>query len=172
MFYLNTFLFFSILGYTYETIFHFLEHKMRENILFGPWMPIYGFGILCIELIHKILTKLKINGKKKLLYCFILSVIFLTIIEEIGGLIILYFFQTSFWNYESIPLSIGPYINILVSLIWGVLGLFLEYIIYPLVTPWLKKIPKWVSILLFLLLLLDNIWSFFNKCTAFMWFIP
>jgi uncharacterized membrane protein len=171
MFYINTFLFFSILGWSYETIFHFLEHKMRNNILLGPWMPIYGFGMLIIEFLNLLLKKLKIKGKKKLIYCFILSVIIITILEELGGLYIEYFYQTSFWNYEAFPFSIGPYINILVSLIWGLSGLFLEYVIYPLVTPWLKKIPKWVSITLLFLLLIDNIWSFFNKSTALMWFI-
>ena len=171
MFYLNTFLFFSIIGWSYETLFHFLEHKMRDNILFGPWMPIYGFGLLSIELINRFLKKLKINGKKRLMYCFVLSIILLTILEEVGGILIEFFFHTSFWNYESIPLSMGPYVNILVSIIWGILGMILEYIIYPLITPWLKKIPKWVSYTLLLFLIFDNIWSFFYKSRAFMWFI-
>ena len=149
MFYFNSFFIFSILGWSYETVFHFLEHKTRKNLLFGPWMPIYGFGILTIEFIDKLLKKLKVSGKKKILYCYIISVIALTLLEEIGGLLVQFLFHTSFWNYESIPLSIGPYINIFISLIWGFFGLLIEYILYPLLTPFIKKIPSWVSIFLF-----------------------
>lgn len=179
MFYLNSFLIFSILGWCYEMTFHCLEGKIRQNILFGPWMPIYGFGILLVELIYQSLKKLKINGKKRLVYTFLLSVFLLTCLEEIGGLLIEIIFHTSFWNYESLPLSIGPYINIFISLLWGILGLIFIYIIEPILTPWIKKIPKSVSIILFLLFLLDNIISiflksnigFFNKSFTFMWFI-
>ncbi len=171
MFYLNSFLIFSILGWCYEFIFHLFEHKIRDNILVGPWMPIYGFGILIIELTNNLLKKIKINGKKRLILCFFISTIILTLLEEIGGILIQYFYNTSFWNYESIPMSIGPYINILVSLVWGFFGLLIEYFIYPLLTPWIKKIPKWVSIIIFSLFLIDNIWSFFNKSITFMRFI-
>lgn len=168
MFYLNTFLIFAIFGWSYESICHFLEHKTCKNLLLGPWMPIYGFGILIMELIDKSLHKLKITGKKKIIFCYIISVITLTLLELLGGLLVQYFFHTSFWNYEAIPLSIGPYINIFISLLWGLFGLLIEYIVFPLLTPWIKKIPKWVSILIFVCFLIDNIWCFLNKSFTFM----
>lgn len=179
MFYLNSFFLFSIIGWCYETIFHLIEGKTKQNILFGPWMPIYGLGILLIELVHKSLKKLKINGKKRILYNFLISTILLTLLEGIGGFLIEFFFSTSFWNYSSLPLSIGPYMNLFVSIIWGLLGILINYIIYPLLTPWIKKIPKWVSITCFIIFLLDHIINvflklnicFLNKSFTFMRFI-
>lgn len=166
MFYINTFFLFSILGYCYEMILHFLEHHLRTQILMGPWMPIYGIGILITELLNHILSK-KYQKWKKVILCFFCSIILLTLLEELGGILIEKIFCTKFWNYENIPLSIGPYINILVSFVWGFLAMILEYILLPIFTPFLKKIPKWVSILLILLLSIDLLINGHNQSCLF-----
>ncbi len=166
MFFINTFFFFSILGYIYEMILHFLEHNIRNQILIGPWMPIYGIGIIITELLNRFLSRRQ-KGFKKIIYCFFFSIIILTILEELGGLLIEKMFCTKFWNYESIPLSIGPYINILISILWGFFAMILEYVVLPITSPFLKKIPKWVSILCIILLLIDNIINIYNKSCLF-----
>lgn len=162
MFYINLFLFSSILGFSYETIFRLIHHYSTYNLLLGPWMPIYGFGILIVEGIDKTLNFFQIKGKKKVFLNLLLSVFFITILEWIGGILVEKLFSTSFWNYESIPLHIGPYISILISIIWGIMAMFLEYFFTPICTPLLKKIPNWISFLLLLLLLLDHICLIFR----------
>lgn len=166
MFYINTFFLFSIFGYTYEMILHILEHNVRTQILIGPWMPIYGIGILITELFNYLLSK-KYQKWKKIFFCFLLSIILLTILEELGGLLIDKVFCTKFWNYENIPLAIGPYVNLLVSIFWGIFAMILEYILLPIFTPLLKKIPKWVSIVLMIFLLLDIIINSYTKSCIF-----
>lgn len=157
MIYFNIFLLFSILGYSYELIIRITRNLSTSNLLMGPWMPIYGLGILLIFCIDKFLNKWKLKGKKKVILCFILSVLLLTLLEEMGGILVEKLFHTSYWNYESIPLHIGPYINIIVSIVWGLFAIFIQYIILPLLIPWIKKIPHWVSYFLFILITLDHI---------------
>lgn len=178
MFYFNTFMIFSILGWLFEWILHFILKNAKQNILMGPWMPIYGIGLLLTDFLNTTLSK-KYRGKKKVIYCFLYSLFLLTILEEIGGILIQFFFSTSYWNYESIPLSIGPYINILISIIWALMAIMLEYIVFPILSPFLKKIPRWVSIAIGIIFILDNFFGFlrnlklhiFNKSLTFMRFI-
>ena len=92
MFYLNSFLLFSILGYLGELSLSLLAHQTKETLLIGPWMPIYGLGLLIVHAIHKKLTQYKLS-KKKELFCFLLSVISLTLLEELGGLITATFYN-------------------------------------------------------------------------------
>jgi len=163
MFYFNIFWIFAILGYFEEMLIAYFFAQTKRTLLLGPWMPIYGFGILIVEFINQFGNKLKLRGFKKIIFCFIFSTILLTLLELIGGILVELFFHTSFWNYEAIPLSIGPYINILISILWGLGAIIIEYIILPFLTPWIKKIPKWVSYLILILMTIDHLICFSTK---------
>lgn len=158
MYYLNIFLFFSIFGYTYETILRIILHSTQDYLLIGPWMPIYGFGILISEFLNSFLNKLKLKRWKKILLFFLINFFLLTIIEEIGGILVEKIFHTSFWNYEYLPLNIGPYINIFVSLLWSFSSVIMIYIILPIISKLIKKTPKIITYLLLFLLIIDHIY--------------
>lgn len=157
MYYLNIFLIFSILGYSYETILRILLNSTQNYLLIGPWMPIYGFGILISELLNKFLNKFQLKRWKKIIFFFLLNLIILTIIEEIGGLLVEKIFHTSFWNYEYLPLHIGPYINVFVSILWSFSATIIEYIFLPIINPWMKKIAKGISYTTLILLIIDHL---------------
>ncbi len=163
MFYSNLFLIFSIFGYLYEMAIRLMNHYSTHNLLLGPWMPIYGIGIVIIELINQFLNQFKIKGFKKLIYCFLISIFILTILEWIGGILVLKLFSTSFWNYENIPFHIGKYVNVLVSILWGILSLFIEYIIIPILKPFIQKIPKGITILIISFILLDHLYLIITR---------
>lgn len=157
---LAAFIFFSIVGFSGEYLGSLIMNHKKETLLLGPWMPIYGLGFLFVHIIHQFLKKKNITKKKELILCYIISVLGITICEEIGGLLTYHFFHKNYWDYTSLPLSIGPYINVFVSLGWGVLALIIEYLIYPKVKPFLQKIPKSITTILFILFLLDNLICF------------
>lgn len=158
MYYSNLFLFFSIFGYLYEMLIRILNNFSKTNLLLGPWMPIYGIGIVLVELINQFLNQMKIQGKKKVILCFFLSFFSLTILEWVGGLLVEKLFFKSFWNYENIPFHIGKYINVLVSLLWGFLSIFIEYVLIPILSPMIKKIPKGITWLFLILIMMDHIY--------------
>ena len=73
-------------------------------------MPIYGIDILITELFNYLLSK-KYQKWKKIFFCFLLSIILLTILEELGGLLIDKVFVLNFGTMMSIYLylSFGEY---------------------------------------------------------------
>ena len=46
--YINIFIIFSILGFLSEFIISLCMHEQKQTLLIGPWMPIYGLGILLV----------------------------------------------------------------------------------------------------------------------------
>ena len=47
------FVFSAFVGYIYEVIFYYFDMGkiINRGTTFGPWIPIYGFGILFITLV-------------------------------------------------------------------------------------------------------------------------
>ena len=157
---LNAFLFFSILGFSGEYLGSLILNHQKETLLLGPWMPIYGLGFLFVHATHQFLKCKNLAKKKELIFCYIISVLVLSLCEEIGGLLTYHFFQKNYCDYTNLPLSIGPYINVFISLGWGLLALIIEYLVYPKVKPFFQKIPKLLTIIIFILLLLDHLICF------------
>ena len=96
-YYLNNFLFFSILGFIYENIMHLITTgSLTNNPFYVPWMPIYGFGvIIMIFLTRLIFNNLKIKRWQKIILLFISVTVILTIIELIGGYLTEFIFHKS-----------------------------------------------------------------------------
>ena len=50
---------FSIIGWVWEGIYDLLKHGVLANhgVLFGPWLPIYGFGGVFLYLLLNYMCK-------------------------------------------------------------------------------------------------------------------
>lgn len=161
MYYLNYFFLYSIFGYLFETIFLFLKQSSGESgYLFGPWTPVYGLGIILIILISNFVFKnIKKNKFIQSIIIFLWVSTALTIIEWLGGITIEYLFDFTFWDYSNFPLSMGKYVAIEISFIWGTLSLLFIYLLKKPSDKLVKKIPKWVTYTLVILFIIDNILS-------------
>ncbi len=164
--YINVFIIFSILGFLSEFIISLFMHEQKQTLLIGPWMPIYGLGILFVLGIDHLLSK-KLYGKEKIFFCFLLSFFLLTLVEGLGGFLTNFLFQKNFWDYTKLPFSIGMHMNLFISLIWGFISLFICYFILPRIKILLSKIPTWLTFLLSILFFLDNFYSFWKNWTLF-----
>ena len=165
MYYLNTFLLYSILGFLLETIRSFLVNsKFTSGILYGPWTPIYGIGIVIVILISNYLfAHLHLSRWVETFITFIIITIVLTLLEWVGGVLIEKIFHVVFWNYSKEALSIGKYISLSKSLIWGVGSIIFIYVLKPLLETLIKRIPLPVTVILTLLMLSDLIFTFVKK---------
>lgn len=165
MYYLNTFLLYSILGFLLETIRSFLVNsKFTSGILYGPWTPIYGIGIVIVILISNYLfAHLHLSRWVETFITFVIITLILTLLEWIGGILIEKIFHTVFWNYSKEAFSIGKYISLSKSLMWGVGSILFIYVLKPLLEGVIKHIPIPVTIILTLLMLSDFILTFVNK---------
>lgn len=80
-----------------------------------------------------------------------------TILEFLGGILIKEFFNKTLWDYSNFKFNIGKYIALEITLAWGVLSLMFIYIVKPVLERIIKKTPKWISILVFCLMIVDFI---------------
>lgn len=165
MYYLNTFLLYSILGFLLETVRSFLVNsKFTSGILYGPWTPIYGIGIVIVILISNYLfVHLHLSRWAETFITFVIITLILTLLEWIGGILIEKIFHTVFWDYSKEAFSIGKYISLSKSLMWGVGSILFIYVLKPLLEGVIKHIPIPVTIILTLLMLSDFILTFVNK---------
>lgn len=158
MYFLNNFIIYSIVGFIMESTIYKIKDSIRHSgILFGPYTLVYGFGILAILLIYKFLEKKKINKFLKIIILFISFILFLTLIEWIGGNIIYQIFNIDLWDYTKHKFNLGKYVSIPISFCWGFLGLGFIYILKPMSDAVIKIIPKFVTNILFSIILIDSI---------------
>ena len=149
----------SFIGHLIETFIM----KSNSGILLGWWTPIYGIGSIIIILINKYITKLKINKVSKVILLFINCSLILTLIEAIGGYLIEFIFNITFWDYTDYKFNIGKYIAIEMAIIWGLSGIVLIYYIKPLLDKIISKIPKYFTYILIILFTIDVVSTLFIK---------
>ena len=165
MYYLNTFIVYSILGFLLETLRSVITNsKFTSGIMYGPWTPIYGIGIVIVILISNYLfAHLHLSRWIETFITFVIITLILTLLEWVGGILIEKIFHTVFWDYSKEAFSIGKYISLSKSLMWGVGSILFIYVLKPLLEGVIKHIPIPVTIILTLLMLSDFILTFVNK---------
>lgn len=160
MYYINCFWFYSCLGFILEHIlFLIFGHKGDSGILLGPWTYIYGFAYLVINEIYKFVDRRKFKLFLRTVVLFIFCFIILSIFELIGGILIEKIFDIVWWDYSKEKFHIGKFICLKVSLFWGLLSIITLYFVKPIIDKIIKKIPKWLGILIISIMLIDFIVS-------------
>lgn len=156
MYYLNLFFVYSIFGFILESILvQFWNSVFNSGILFGPWTPVYGVGVIVISLIHKWLDKYVKNSILKGVLLFFLSAFILSLIEWSAGMLIEVVFNKVYWSYETMKYNFGHYVTLEIAAIWGIMSIVFMYLIKPLFDKIVKKIPKWLTRVLTILFIID-----------------
>ena len=165
MYLLNCFFTYSILGFLLEGTYTLItSNHFSSGILYGPWTPVYGIGaILTIIISNKIFKNMHKNRKIETVVTFIILSIVLTLIEWIGGILIEKLFNETMWNYQNYKFNIGKYISLEMAIIWGIISIFTIYFIKPVIDKLETKIPKYITIILTILFIIDLIIMLFIK---------
>ena len=131
--------------------------SFNSGILYGWWTPVYGFGVVGMILLGRLIDKIPLEGKRiyKILLTYFISMVVLSVIELVGGYVIEFIFDEVFWNYENHRFNLGPYISLEMANIWGLASIFLLYVLKPITDKIVKKIPKFVTWILILLFIID-----------------
>lgn len=127
-----------LVGFVLETFFHFFKNGEwinKQGLLYGPFKPIYGFGLIFVLLV------MKNYQDKKFMQKFLIGVFLGSAFEYFGSLFQEYIFGTSTWNYSSFNLNIGGRIYLPYCLAWGIIAVFCVDVIYP----WFKKVIQKVN---------------------------
>lgn len=149
------FFIYGFLGWCVEVAFAGFREKrfVNRGFLNGPICPIYGVGIVAVVMMAR-----PFDDNIVLLY--IASVVIVTLIELVTGVAMDKLFHHKWWDYSGKPLSIGGYVCLPFSLVWGVACLFIIKIIHPLferLVNWLPNTVTIVIIILFTALLLSDL---------------
>ena len=159
MYLLNCFFIYSILGFIIEGLFTLIvSGNFSSGILYGPWTPVYGFGaILTIVISKKIFKNMHKSRFVETIVTFIVLTVTLTFIEWLGGILIENLFHETLWNYKDYKYNIGKYIALEMSLVWGIVSIFIIYFVKPIIDKLEKKIPKFITIIFATLFIIDLI---------------
>ncbi len=128
-----------LIGFALETIWHFFKNGSwinKQGLLYGPFKPIYGFGLIFVVLV------MNNYREKKFWQKFIIGVILGSAFEYFGSLFQEYIFGTSTWNYSHFNLNIGGRIYLPYCLAWGIIAVFCVDFLYPLFQKVISKINK------------------------------
>lgn len=164
MYYIKLFFVYSVLGFVFEnTLVKLLASNYESGILFGPWTPVYGLGVLVIVMIYKWLEHHFNREWIKILLLFFISAISLSLLEFIGGKLIENIFGKIFWNYENFKYNIGKYASLETAAIWGIFSLFIIYLIKKPIDKIIKHIPNWLTYVFIVLFVIDGILTLILK---------
>ena len=133
------FIFFAISGWIYEVVYTLWAWHEFENrgFLFGPWLPLYGFaGLILYTLFQRILYKpIRIGRVNIRLLLMFVYICILTTLIELGATYLLELFGIDFrilWDYSERAVQFEGRIALDASLLFGVLGLIIIYLVLPL----------------------------------------
>lgn len=136
----------SIFGWVLEVIYRHLADKDKRwfnpGFCVGPWLPIYGVGLLTAFLMTGLENNYVIDNivLKRLLLFFMTSVC-MTIIELIGGILLLKFFNLRLWDYRDEKFNYKGFICLKFSFFW----MLISAVYYFLIHPHIYGSVKWLS---------------------------
>ncbi len=139
--YFITFFVYAVIGWIYE-LFIFYYHGegwVNRGFLYGPYLPVYGFGaLLLIVLLSKILERKKnsvIIWIRDIIIILCLVFVITTVVEYISHYILDTFFNIKLWDYSKQFLNINGRVCFNASRNFAIGGTLLLFTIQH----WIKK---------------------------------
>ena len=162
MYYFNCFFIYSILGFIAEMLFGYaIGADAESGVLFGPWTPIYGFASILIILIsEKLFKNLHMHRLLETIIVFFVLLVILMLLEGLGGFLIEKIFGITFWDYTDFSFNIGKYISLEMGLLWAIISVFFIYVVRPVLDDFIIKIPKWLTVVIAVLFIVDFVVTF------------
>jgi len=155
------FICFSFIGWIYEVSLFLLEDHIFVNrgVLYGPWLPVYGFGGIVIyflfyHLKNKAIKTNKINIRPLLIF------IYITITAVLVELLTTYICDLlksdwrTLWFYGDEFMNFQGRIALFPGLKFGLIGMLGVYIIIPLLDKLKSITKKPIRIIIYLIILM------------------
>lgn len=116
------------IGWVYEVIYYLVDDKVWVNrgFLFGPYLPVYGFGAIIM------LATLK-RFKKNPVLVFLLAMLVTGIVEYIAGALVYQIYHEMWWDYTGLFLNINGYVCLRSVVSFAIGAMLLFYILDPIV---------------------------------------
>ncbi|MBO7449235.1 MAG: DUF975 family protein [Clostridiales bacterium] len=146
---------FSHCGWLWEVFYSLLNNGRLVNrgTMFGPWLPIYGFGGLIIIVCLKPL-------RKRPFIMFIGTFIACGILEYFAAWMLETLFHTKWWDYTGFFLNIHGRVCLEGLFVFGLAGVAFTYVFAPLLDnlySYIKLKPKKIACAVLLVLFLTDL---------------
>lgn len=145
--YILLFFVFAGIGWIYEVLLTLFEHGIFVNrgALYGPWLPIYGFGGLAILIFLK-------PFRKNVFAYFILIMFLCGVIEYSTSIYLEVVHHMAWWDYHGYFLNLNGRICLEGLLLFAIAGIFITYVAGPVLTNYFRKINKTLKMILCIIL--------------------
>lgn len=133
----------SLIGWVGELFFRrFVSQKkwMNPGFLTGPYLPIYGFGVVCLYAVSNISFGIEAEWLDVIIHILLIGVL-MTVVEFIAGLIFIKGLKVNLWDYSNRKGNIMGIICPLFSLIWLAVGSLYFFF----VNPFFVSAINWIS---------------------------
>jgi len=140
--YILLFFIYAFIGWCIEVVAKIIDDRkfVNRGFLIGPILPIYGIGVLLILLVTKQSDNFIIVFLKAIGVC--------SILEYFTSWIMEVFFKTRWWDYSRRKFNINGRICINTMLPFGILGLFVVYILNPFFTYIIDHSPYVLNVII------------------------
>ncbi len=131
--YFVEFVFFSFLGWVWESIYCTIKNKgwSKRGFLFGPICPIYGFSVVIADLVFAAM-KSHVHTDLPLWVIFLICMVGSAIMEYVTSWYLEERFHATWWDYSELPLNIQGRICPIVSIGFGLAGVVIVKYVLPL----------------------------------------
>lgn len=152
------FLIYSVIGWVIELLNSIIHYRkiVNRGFLIGPVCPIYGIGALLVILPLQ-------HYRNDPLALFFFSIILFSVLEYLTSFIMEKLFHARWWDYSDLPFNINGRICLKTIILFGILGLLLNYFIHPPIQRLVDSIPTptflVIATILMIILLADIITS-------------
>ena len=158
-FFICAFFIYCFIGWIYEVIWEFKVGNgfVNRGFLYGPYLPIYGFGVLTLYFILKkfLKTKLKI-GKINIMpiFVFVMILVVASIIEYVASFGMEVLFQKRWWDYSYDFININGRVSLRNSSLLALGALVLLYLVHPILEKIFSKVNRKVLKVLAILIVI------------------
>lgn len=137
------FIVYSFGGWVFETIYCTINTGKWDNrgFLYGPVCPIYGAGGVAITAVAQLIAPAASHTQPVWWHVFLIAFFGSMVLEYVTSWALEKLFHAYWWDYSNMPLNINGRICLPASLLFGLAGLLIIYVIAPPLTNTTSQVP-------------------------------
>lgn len=167
------FIIYAMIGWIYEVVLETFIYKWgfsNRGVLFGPWLPVYGFGAsIFLVLWYRLIREKKVTVKLAMIpVIFILTMLTATLLELITSYLCEWIMGSWPWQtYSDYKINFQGRIALSPSVRFGIGGVVFLYVIQPFLDKLVEKFSdsaiKKTAIVILSVLAVDLVYTIFFR---------